>query len=255
MLLAVDIGNTNVVIGCFEKEKLEHQFRFKTDTARPLDEYAALILSLAGRKYPDSGRISGCIISSVVPLLTPLFLRFSREYLGVEAVTVTCDNAGIDLNVLEPAKVGADRLVNAVAARELYGAPSLVVDFGTATTFDLVGPAGTYEGGVIAPGFSGSLETLVRTTALLPRIELQWPESAIGRTTVSAMQAGVVRGYVCMVDGLIDMIQEESGEIKTIIATGGLGGVITEHSKRISVYSPDLTIMGMLLIAKKTGMV
>jgi type III pantothenate kinase len=137
-----------------------------------------------------------------------------------------------------------------VAAKELYGSNSLVVDFGTATTFDYISAAGNYEGGVIAPGLYTSIESLVRNTAKLPRIDLSWPKTIIGKNTVHAMQSGALVGYVCLVDGIIDNIQQEVGQLSHVIATGGLGKVVTEHSKKISHYDPSLTLVGMRLIAE-----
>ena len=156
----------------------------------------------------------------------------------------------MSIKITEPASLGADRVVNAVAAKELYGCPSLVVDFGTATSFDLVGPDGSFEGGVIAPGVMTSLEALVRNTAKLPRIEPVWPKSLVGKSTVTAMQAGAVAGYVYMIDGLIDGIAAEVGPLAHIIATGGLGRLFTAHSKRIHSYDAHLTLKGMRLIAE-----
>jgi type III pantothenate kinase len=150
--------------------------------------------------------------------------------------------------VREPAAVGADRVVNAVALKNLYGCPGVVVDFGTATSFDVVDEAGVYLGGAIAPGIAGSLDSLVKAAAKLPKIELSWPGSVIGRDTVSAMQVGTVVGYVAMVDGLLERIAGELGELKHVVATGGLGGLISQHSRIITEYEPHLTLQGIRLI-------
>jgi len=250
MLLAIDIGNTNIVVGCFKGESLLFEFRLKTEPGRTIDEYEALLFALFDRKLGKNYKFSRCVISSVVPPVTPDIIDLVRDDLKIEPIIIGPGiKTGIAIKTTEPAAVGADRIVNALAGRELLGCPLLVVDFGTATSFDYVNANGEYEGGIIAPGINISLESLVRHTAKLPRIELSWPKTVIGKNTVSAMQSGAVIGYVAMVDGLIDRIQAEVGPIPHLVATGGLGGLITKHSSRLTNYDPILTLQGMRLIA------
>ena len=250
MLLAFDIGNTNIVVGCFEGQKLLFEFRLKTEAGRTIDEYEAILFSLFDRKLAKGYTISRCIISSVVPPVTPDIVSLVRAVLKIEPLVVGPGiKTGISIKSTDPAAVGADRIVNSVAGRELFGSPVLIVDFGTATSFDYVNAQGDYEGGIIAPGLNVALDSLVRNTAKLPRIELSWPKTVIGKNTVGAMQSGAVIGYVAMVDGLIDRVLEEVGPINHLVATGGLGSLITKHSARVTEYEPHLTLHGMRIIA------
>lgn len=251
MLLVFDIGNTNIVVGGSNGSDLVFEFRLKTDPGRTVDEYAAMLYSLLDRQPEPFKKPSACVISSVVPPVTPDIVRLVRDRFGIEALVVGPGvKTGLSINTTDPAAVGSDRVVNAVAAKTLFGTPALVVDFGTATSFDVVSKEGNYEGGIIAPGPNTALDALVRNTAKLPRIEMAWPKSVIGKNTVSAMQAGVVVGYACLVDGLIDKIIAEQGPIQHIVATGGLGRLFAAHSSRISSYDPHLTLKGLLTIAK-----
>ena len=251
MLLCFDIGNTNTVIGCFEGEVLKAEIRISSSRERTSDEYSSLVLTLLNQKVqilPES--VSAAIISSVVPPLTPVFSSLIEELFKVTPLIVGSGiKTGISIRVAEPASVGADRIVNALAARELFGSPALVVDFGTATSFDYVSSKGEYEGGAIAPGIQLSLDALARNTAKLPRIEIAWPKTIVGKNTISAMQSGTVVGYLCMVDGLIERFEKEVGPIKHVIATGGLGRLFTDHSARIDSYEAHLTLQGLRLIA------
>lgn len=250
MLLAFDIGNTNIVVGCFKDEKLLFEFRLKTEAGRTIDEYEAILFSLFDRKLGAGYSISRCIISSVVPPVTPDVVALVQRVLKIEPLVIGPGiKTGISVKTTEPSAVGADRIVNSVAGRDLFGTPLLVVDFGTATSFDYVNSNGEYEGGVIAPGLNVALDSLVRHTAKLPRIELSWPKTVIGRNTVGAMQSGAVIGYVAMVDGLIERIQAEVGPIPHLVATGGLGSLVTKHSARLKKYEPHLTLHGMRIIA------
>jgi type III pantothenate kinase len=249
MLVTIDVGNTNVVIGGFNGEKLVFEFRLRTDPQRTNDEYAGILVPLFERQFPKGQVFTGCIISSVVPPITPDMITLSEKLLGVTPLIVGPGiKTGLPIKLADPQAVGADRIVNAVAAKLLHGMPGLVVDFGTATSFDYVNAKGEYEGGAIAPGARSSLDSLVRNTAKLPRIELAWPKTLIGKSTVHAMQVGAVAGYGKMVDGLIDGIIEEVGPIPHVIATGGLGKLFSEHSTRIKLYDPYLTLQGMRLI-------
>jgi len=251
MFLAFDIGNTNIVIGAFKGETLIQELRLKTDPGRTLDEYGALIITLLTQKLGVGFKFKSAAICSVAPPVTPGIAEFVRRNLEIEPLIIDPDTkTGVPIHISEPSSVGADRIVNVVAAKKYYGCPALVIDFGTATSFDLVGPAGAFEGGIISPGVMTALEGLVRNTAKLPRIELVWPQSLIGKSTVAAMQVGAVAGYCYMVDGLIDGIEAEIGPIPHIIGTGGLGAVFTKHSKRIKHYDPYLTLQGIRLVAE-----
>ena len=251
MLIVFDIGNTNIVMGCFEGDKLTAEFRLKTEQGRTIDEYKALLISLLDHHFKRPWKFSRCVVSSVVPPVTQDLLQVIADLLELEALVVGPGiKTGLPIRLAEPGAVGADRVVNAVAAKELFGCPAIVVDFGTATSLDFVSQSGSYEGGIIAAGLTIALESLVRNTAKLPRIELAWPKSVIGKGTVGAMQSGALVGYVCMVDGLIDRIVEEVGEVKHVVATGGLGAIVSQHSQRISCFDPHLTLKGLRIIAQ-----
>lgn len=250
LLLAFDIGNTNIVVGCFKKGEIIAVFRLKSDPEKTVDEYAASLLSLFESQLGRDYKFTRAIISSVVPPLTPLIVGLVRDRIGLEPLVIGPGvKTGLDIKLPEPKSVGSDRIVNALAARELFGTPALVVDFGTATSFDYVGLDGAYYGGIIAPGVYTSVNALVSKTAKLPRIELKWPESVVGNGTETAMQSGTVIGFTCLVDGLIEKVIEEKGELSHIIATGGLGKIFAEHSKKITTYEPNLILKGLYLIA------
>lgn len=250
MLIAFDIGNTNIVVGCFDKHELLLEIRLKTDLGRTIDEYAASLLPLLERRFGAKRKFGSAIVSSVVPPLTPDIVRLVNANLGLDPLIVGPGiKTGLPIKINDPASVGSDRVVNAVAAKELFGVPALVVDFGTATSFDYVSKEGAYEGGIIAPGVKIALDSLVKNTARLPHIELSFPKRVIGTSTVSAMQSGCILGYVCLVDGLIEKLLEESGPIQHVIATGGTGKLISENSARIKHYDPHLTLKGLRIIA------
>ncbi len=250
MLLVFDIGNTNVVVGAFEGDKLAFEFRFRSETGRTQDEYAVMLLTLLERKMSRDARFTQCVISSVVPPLTPEIQTLVRELFNIEPLIVGPGiKTGLSIKIPDPAQVGADRVVNAVAVKALYGCPAVVVDFGTATSFDYVAADGNYYGGIIAPGATGALDSLVRNTAKLPRIELSWPQKIVGNSTVTAMQSGAVVGYACLIDGLIEKIVQEVGPLAHVVATGGLGRLFAEHCPRIQIYDPNLTLQGMRIIA------
>lgn len=249
-LLAIDIGNTQISCGVIEDSKLISEFRLGSDIDRTFDEYASLIKIMLADHANSKLAV---VICSVVPPLTPIFEKISERLLHTAPVIIGPGvKTGMAIRLSDPSGVGADRIANAVAAKEFFGCPSIVVDFGTATTFDVIGPAGDYIGGIISPGLNSSVQSLVDRTAKLPRIELQAPDKVIGKNTVQAMQSGAVWGYVCLVDGLIQKIIEEL-EIndfnrKNVISTGGLGRLITPLSKNISSYDPHLTLKGMEII-------
>jgi len=250
MLLAFDIGNTNIVLGCFKGEELLFEFRLKTDPDRTIDEYAGLLFALFNRKIGKDFVFEKSIISSVVPDVTKDIVKLVEDSFNITPLVVGPGiKTGIDIKLADPSSVGSDRIVNAVAVKKLYGTPALVVDFGTATSFDYVSEKGVYEGGIIAPGLKVSLDSLVRQTAKLPRIELTYPKNVVGTNTATAMQSGALIGYVCLVEGLIDKIEEEKGVLSHIIATGGLGSLIAGHCKQEIHYEPHLTLRGLRIIA------
>lgn len=255
MLLCVDIGNTNIVVGGFDNDDLKFEFRLTTDARRTTDDYAASLHSLFSRHLGPSYTFKYAIISSVVPNLTSDIQIVLKDLFSVESLVVGPGiKTGIAIKLTDVTSVGSDRVVNGLAVRELYGPKSVVVDFGTATTFDYVNQNGDYEGGIIAPGLKTSLESLVEKTAKLPKINLAWPERIIGKNTIHAMQSGALVGYVCMVDGIIDQVIKEVGELNHIISTGGLGELICSHSKRIMRHDSTLTLKGMKLIAALNGL-
>ena len=251
MLIAFDIGNTNIVGGVFAGSDLKYEFRLKTDAGRTVDEYRALIQPLLDRALETGYRIDRAIIASVVPPVTPSIVRVAQECFGLEPLQVGPGvKTGLSIKTTDPAAVGADRVVNAVAAKELYGLPALIIDFGTATSFDYVDEQSNYQGGIIAPGLISASDALVRNTAKLPKIELVWPKSVVGKSTVTAMQAGTVVGYLCLVEGLVARVVSEVGPIRHIIATGGLGRLMAEHSQVIQVYDGNLTLRGLEILAR-----
>lgn len=254
MLLTIDLGNTNIVFGCFDGKELRFQFRLKTDLERTVDEHVALFHVLVREFGGDVSAFTSSILSSVVPPLTGTLIESARRVTGSPPVVVNAQlKTGVALNVANPSSVGADRIVNVVAAKALYGCPALVLDFGTATTFDVLSKDGNYEGGVICPGPNVAVESLVRRTAQLQRIDLVWPEKTVGKTTIDQMQSGAVIGYASLVDGLIDRIRDEAGPFSHVIATGGLGRLFAERSKKIDVYEPSLTLQGLRVLAEWNG--
>lgn len=249
MLLAIDIGNTNIVFGVYHGETLIAHWRAATEARRTADEYAVLLANLFAQQELSFSNIDGCILSSVVPPLTPTFVELGERYLGTRPLVVGAGiKTGVRIRYDNPQEVGADRVVNALAAKRLYGAPAIVVDFGTATTFDCISAEGDYLGGAIAPGIGISVEALFRATARLPRIELVLPERAIGTNTVQSMQSGVLYGYVGLVEGLVRRLKKELGGQAWVIATGGLAGVIARQTPVIEAVNPDLTLEGLRLI-------
>ena len=249
MLLAIDVGNTNIVIGEFQGQTLVNECRLKTDVTRPRDEYAVFLKSL----LQSNEAFDGAILSSVVPALTLPMKDLVQDLFGLDPVVVGPGvKTGLVIKVTNPQGVGADRIVNAVAAKTLYGSPAIVLDFGTATSFDVIDSNDHYLGGAIAPGVEVALSGLVKRTAKLPRIGIEMPHRAVGRNTLEAMQSGTSLGYLCLCEGLIDRIKAEVGEA-TVIATGGLGSVFSQHSKKINEFDPHLTLKGLQILASLNG--
>jgi type III pantothenate kinase len=249
MLLGIDIGNTNIVLGVYREEKLVACWRLATDVHKMADEYTVLLNNLLSNEGLSRSEIKGSAISCVVPPLLPIFQEVSREHLEVEPLVVGPGiKTGVRILIDNPRELGADRIVNAIAARRLHGTPAIVIDFGTATTFDVVSREGDYLGGAIAPGIGISAEALYREAAQLPRIELAVPKKVIGKNTVASMQSGVLFGYVALVEGMVERIEEELGEEAKVIATGGLAGVIARETSVIQVVNLNLTLEGLRIV-------
>ncbi|MDO4563782.1 MAG: type III pantothenate kinase [Clostridia bacterium] len=253
MLMAIDVGNTNIVIGLYKDDKLVARYRVATVAERSRDEYGMMFTQLLAFKAFVPADLEDVIISSVVPPVMYSLERAVKKYLGRDPIVVTNEtDMGISILYDNPREVGADRLVNAVAARALYGAPCIVVDFGTATTFCAVAPNGDYLGGAICPGIKISVEALFTRTAKLPRIELVSVERAIGKNTVESMQSGVLHGYVGQVDYITRLMKKEMNAPEAkVIATGGLANMIRSEAKVIDVVNGELTLAGLLIIYKR----
>jgi type III pantothenate kinase len=252
MLLAVDIGNTNTVFGLFVGDELRFDWRAETRVERTVDEYAAFfrgLFDLSGLRFAE---ITAGIISSVVPPATAPVERFFSRYLSLAPLVVGPGiKTGMPILYENPREVGADRIVNAVAAHARFPQGAVVVDFGTATTFDVVTDRGEYAGGVIAPGLMVAADALFRSTAKLPRVEITRPRTAIGRNTVASMQAGLVFGYTGLVDALVDRIRAEVKFVPHVVATGGMAALIAAESKTIQECDELLTLRGLQILHER----
>lgn len=248
MLLCIDIGNTNIKLGLFDGEQMQNRWRIATDRERLADEYAMLLLNLFAAGGVQSGSITGCALSSVVPALTQVFAELVQRYLHIEALVLTAGGeAGIRIRTDYPAEVGADLVVNALAARHLYGTPVIVISFGTATTLCAVSAGGDFEGVAIAPGIVTSGESLFRATATLPQVALARPAAAVGKNTITSLQAGLVFGFAGLVEGLVERIRAELGGSAKVVATGGLAHLIAPEAPIIDAVEPDLALIGLRL--------
>jgi type III pantothenate kinase len=246
MLIVADVGNTNATLGLFDQERLIASWRLLSDTEKTADEYAVLVLSLLRAAGYEPEDVDEAILGSVVPPLTSVFAQVFRRYFNVDALVVEAGiRTGVRILMDNPKEVGADRIVNTVAAYRIYGGPTIIVDFGTATTFDIVSREGDYLGGVIAPGLTIAADALFQRTAKLLRVDLVKPRTVIGKSTVTAIQAGLVFGYVGLVDGIIARIQAEVGGGARVIATGGQAPVIARESAYIERVDDDLTLVGL----------
>jgi type III pantothenate kinase len=254
MLLAIDSGNTNVVCAVYAGDELKGSWRAATNPNRTADEYAVWLTQLMALAGLDPADIDATIIGSVVPEATFNLTRLCQRYFNHEPLIVGRPDCflGIGVDVDMPAEqVGADRVANAVAAQDRYPPPLIVLDFGTATTFDVVDRLGNYAGGVIAPGINLSLRALDMAAAQLPRIGIRRPPGVVGRSTVPAMQSGVFWGYVGLIEGLVRRIREERNEAMEVIATGGLAPLLAGATDAIDKVDPDLTLWGLRLIYRK----
>lgn len=249
MLLAIDIGNTNVTVAAYDGDRLAADWRIRTDRERTADEHGLLLTHLLAHRGIELAAIDGVAISSVVPTLTDTVATAARRYMQVDPLVIGRDtDFGFAVRYSPPTDVGADRLVNAVAVRERYGCPAIVVDLGTGTTFDVIAENGDYLGGAIAPGIGIAADALFHAGSRLFRVELAAPPHAIGRNTVEALQSGIVLGYAGLVDALVRRIKREVGEHATVIATGGLATLIHEQSECIDIVDPLVTMEGLRLL-------
>ena len=250
MLLAIDVGNSTIAIGLFDGDRLRHQWRIGTEPRRTPDETTLLLAGLldnAGAKL--AGDVHGVVVGSVVPHVTDTFIQVCRTATSAEPLIVQPGvRTGVGLRHDDPKDLGADRIANAVAVHQLYGGPAVVVDFGTAISVDAVDANGTFIGGAIAPGVDTATEALIGKAARLPTVQLTAPESPLGRSTVAAMQAGVVYGFAGLVDGLVGRISLELGLGVTTVATGGSNQVVREACSTIDHHDPRLTLKGLRLI-------
>jgi type III pantothenate kinase len=252
MLLALDVGNTNTVIGVFDGKALRAHWRLSTRREGTRDEYAMLIKGLFDFAGLPFERVSAVIMSSVVPPLQGPLEEMARQYVGVEPVVVGPGiKTGMPILYESPRDVGADRIVNAVAAFEAYGGPCIVVDFGTATTFDAVSARGEYIGGVICPGIGISSEALFQHAAKLPRVDIARPKGVIGRNTVGSMQAGLFYGYLSLVEGVVARMRAELGGRAVTVATGGLAQLVLAESAAIDHVDPLLTLTGLRILFER----
>ncbi len=252
MLLVVDVGNSNTVLGLYDGDELRAHWRIITENYRTSDELRILLTMLLHQDNVEPSDIDGCCISSVVPQVNAALMSMSQKQFGVKPLMIEPGiKTGIKLHNENPKELGADRLVNAVAAVDEYEGPLIVVDFGTATTFDYITGDAEYKGGIIVPGIQLSADALFEHCAKLPRVEISTPETVIGRDTVSNIRSGLTFGYADMVDGLVRRMAEETDSKPTVIATGGLARVIAESSQTIDEVDSMLTMKGLLSIYRK----
>jgi type III pantothenate kinase len=252
MLLAIDLGNTNTVLGLYDGDKLVADWRMSTVHEKMADEWASELITLMAHRGYKLADVDAAICSSVVPPVTTALREMAEEYLHTRLMLVEPGiKTGVKVNVDNPREVGADRIVNTLAAHARYGGPAIVLDFGTATTFDVVSPEGEYLGGAIAPGLGVASDALVRSTAQLRRIEFVAPRSSIGKNTVHAMQSGLVWGYISLVEGMIVRIKSDMGEMGAqakVIATGGLARLIAASTDCVDIVDANLTLDGLRMI-------
>ena len=256
MLLAIEQGNTNTMFAVHDGRQWIAQWRSATEASRTADEYAVWLTQLLAMQGLGMTAITGCIVSSVVPQSIFNLRNLARRYLKVEPLVIG-ENAKLDvaIRIEKPSEAGADRLVNAIGAHIAYPGDLIVIDSGTATTFDVIGADGGFEGGVIAPGINLSMQALHDAAARLPRIAIKRPDRnlVIGRDTVNAMQSGVFWGYISLIEGLIDRIKQEWGRPMTVVATGGVASLFEGATDKIDHFDSDLTIRGMLEIWRRNG--
>lgn len=249
MLLAIDVGNTNITMGVFENENLVATWRMATDTNRMPDEYAILIRNMLPMKNILVESISGVSICSVVPPLTQVFQELSSSYFKIDPLVVSAGTkTGVRIEYENPRDVGSDRVVDAAAAYDIYGGPIVIVDFGTATVFDAVSKDGTYIGGAIASGINLTAQALYERTAQLRKVELIPPKNAIGKNTTASIQSGIFYGHVGMVEAMVERFKKEMGDGVKVVATGGMAQIIDQETDVFDEINMDLTLIGLRLI-------
>jgi type III pantothenate kinase len=251
MLLVLDVGNTNTTLGVYDGPKLTHSWRLTSERQRTVDEYGIMCRTLLELAGLDSSAIDAIAISSVVPPLDFTLHKMAQMYFHVEPLFVNAGNAGIPVMYDDPGEVGADRIVNAVAALSKYGAPCIVVDFGTATTFDAISRAGEYLGGIICPGIQISADALFQRAARLRNTEIRRPDKLIGTNPTASIQSGLYYGNIGLVDGLLERMIEELGKDTRVVATGGLAPLISRGSRLIESVDADITLEGLRLIYER----
>jgi len=248
MLLAVDIGNTNITLGIFDGDSLVQSWRLASEKNKTEDEYGIILNKLLS--FHGFEKIKSAVIAGVVFPLTDIFKKAVEKYIGIPSLLIKADmNLGLKLDVNNPSEVGADRIANAAAVSKLCKLPAVVIDFGTATTFDIVDKNGNFAGGIIAPGIKISAEALNMFTSLLPKIKIECSKSAIGKNTVESILSGIIRGHAAMIEGLISQIEAELGASVTTIATGGYSELISKYLKKpFDSINPDLTLFGLKIL-------
>ncbi len=251
MLFAIDVGNTNTVFALFAEDAVKYSWRCKTESSRSADEYAVFLNQLFEMEGVQWGDISDVIISSVVPDANFHLENFCQKYIGQKPFSVSASNVDIQIDLDYPDEVGADRLVTSMAVIAEYQTPAVVVDFGTATTFDVIDEGNIYRGGAIAPGIRLSVEALTSRAAKLPKITIDKPASAIGKNTLGAMQSGMYWGYIGVIETIIGKIEAELGKSVFVIATGGLAPLYAQSTETIDIVDEDLIFKGLLEIYKK----
>lgn len=253
MLLVIDVGNTNITLGVFHGEELLGTFRMTTKIPRTSDEYGITLKELVERQGILSTDIDAVIVASVVPDVMHSLGSAMIKYFGIRPMVVSAGiKTGIRIMTENPKQVGADRIVDAVAAYTIHGGPVIVIDFGTATTYDIVGPEGTFEAAVIAPGIRTSAQAMWNEAAMLPAVELRKPESILAKETISCMQAGIVFGQIGQTEYIVEKIRQESGYTDAkVIASGGLGKIIASETEVIDIYDPQLTLKGLRILYEK----